>query len=98
MVKHVVLYKLIDGSEEGRKKVVDTLTSMRGKIDELVRIEAGSDFLNSDRSFDVALVCCFKDRDALRIYQTHPVHLPVKAFMKGAVERSVSVDFEIPNE
>lgn len=95
MVKHVVLYKLKDSSEESRKAVVDKLMSMKGKIDFLVDIEAGSDFLASERSFDVALVVTLPSREDLAVYAEHPVHLPVKAFMKTAVEKAVSCDYEV---
>ena len=95
MVKHVVLYKLHDSSAEGRKAVVDKLMSMKGKIDLLVDIETGTDFLASDRSFDVCLICTLKSREDLAAYAEHPLHLPVKAFMKTAVERAVSCDFDV---
>ncbi len=95
MVKHVVLYKLYDSSEVSRKAVIDKLMSMKGKIDLLVDIEAGADFLASERSYDVCLVVTLKSREDLALYAEHPVHLPVKAFMKTAVEKAVSVDYEV---
>lgn len=95
MVKHVVLYKLHDSSEESRRAVVERLMSMKGKIDLLEDIQAGSDFLFSDRSYDVCLIVTLKNREALALYAEHPVHLPVKAFMKTVVEKAVSCDFEV---
>ncbi|MEG1711296.1 MAG: Dabb family protein [Clostridia bacterium] len=94
MVKHVVLYKLIDSSAAGRKAVTERLMSMKGKIDILKNIEAGQDFLSSDRSYDVCLICTFNTREDLTTYAQHPVHLPVKAFMKTAVDKAVSCDFD----
>lgn len=94
MVKHIVLYKLFDGSPENRKAVTDRLMSMRGKIEVLKEIETGHDFLASERSYDICLICSFLKREDLKEYAEHPLHLPVKQFMKTVTEKSVSVDFE----
>ncbi|MDR1939635.1 MAG: Dabb family protein [Clostridiales bacterium] len=94
MITHVVLYKLKDNTAENRQKAVDNFLSMRGKIPALLSVEAGCDFLASERSFDVALVCRFESREKLDEYKEHPVHQPVKKYMHGVVERSHSVDFE----
>ena len=50
MIKHVVLYKLKDNTEESRNAVVEKFESMRGKIDVLRSIEAGKDKMGSGRS------------------------------------------------
>ncbi|MDR2090699.1 MAG: Dabb family protein [Clostridiales bacterium] len=95
MVTHVVLYKLKENTPEIRKKMVETFYSMKGKIPALLSIDAGEDFLGSERSFDIALVCKYESREKLEEYKAHPVHLPVKAYVHGVVERSQSVDFEV---
>jgi len=93
MVKHIVLFKL--KSQSDREKAIEALLSMKGKIEGLLDIEAGCDFLGSGRSFDIALVCTLKDKDALEFYQQHPVHAPVKELMAEIRENSVSCDYEI---
>ena len=93
MVKHIVLFKLKD--QKDRKKAIETLISMKGKIEGLIDLEAGADFLGSERSFDIALICTLKDRAALDFYQAHPVHQPVKKLMAELRESSVAVDYEI---
>ena len=92
MVKHIVLFKL--KNQEDRAKALDALHSMKGKIEGLLDLEAGADFLGSERSYDIALVCTLKDREALEFYQAHPVHQPVKKIMHAIREGSVAVDFE----
>ena len=94
MVRHIVLYFLKDKSEQNRRKTVETLLSMKGKIPCLKDIEAGTDFLSSHRSCDIALVCTFDSREALNEYAVHPLHLPVKEYMSAVVEKSVSCDYE----
>ncbi|MCL2556027.1 MAG: Dabb family protein [Firmicutes bacterium] len=92
MVKHIVLFKLKD--QKDRQKGINALNSMRGKIEGLMDIEVGEDFLSSERSYDLALICTLKDRQALDAYQTHPAHQPVKQVMHAIREASVAVDFE----
>ncbi|MDR0795700.1 MAG: Dabb family protein [Tannerella sp.] len=92
MVKHIVLFKLKDPND--RQKALDALNSMKGKIEGLLDLETGEDFLHSQRSYDIALICTLKDRAALDYYQAHPVHQPVKKIMHAIREGSVAVDFE----
>ena len=93
MIKHVVLVKLKNLSDKNR--AVEAFYSMKGKIEGLIDLEAGSDFLGSDRSYDVALVCTFPDKNALQYYQEHPVHQPVKKLMVDIRISSVTCDYEI---
>jgi len=92
MVKHIVLFKL--KNQNDREKALDALKSMKGRIEGLLDLEAGADFLDSGRSFDIALICTLKDRKALDYYQAHPVHQPVKKLMHEVRESSVAVDYE----
>jgi len=92
MVKHIVLFKLKD--QKDRERALEALNSMKGKIEGLIDLEAGADFLSSERSYDIALICTLKDREALDFYQSHPVHQPVKKVMHEIREGSVAVDFE----
>ena len=92
MVKHIVLFKLKD--QKDRQQALDALNSMKGKIEGLIELEAGADFLSSGRSYDIALICTLKDREALDFYQAHPVHQPVKKLMHEIREGSVAVDYE----
>ena len=92
MVKHIVLFKLKDQKE--RQKALDALNSMKGKIEGLLDLETGEDFLGSERSYDIALICTLKDRAALDFYQEHPLHQPVKKIMHELREGSVAVDYE----
>lgn len=94
MIKHVVMFKLKDNSVEQKKILVDKFLGMKGKIDVLVDLEAGYDIVMEGRSFDVILICTFKSLDDLNIYADHPVHVPVKNYIKGVAEKSHAVDFE----
>lgn len=94
MIKHIVMYKLKDPTEQNKQQLVDKFLSMKGKIDVLVDINSGVDKVHSERSFDVVLECVFKSMQDLETYRVHPVHLPVMEYVKGVVEKSHSVDYE----
>jgi len=93
MIKHIVLFKLKDVRDT--KLCIEALCSMRGRIEGLVDINAGADFLHSDRSYDVALTCTFTDRAAFDAYQNHPVHVPVKELIGKLRTASVAADYEV---
>ena len=92
MITHIVLVKFDDIAlaEEGARR----LLSMRGQIPGMTDIEAGVDITRSGRSYELALITRHEDRAALDVYQTHPVHTEVKAFLKANSAGSVAVDFE----
>lgn len=93
MIKHIVMYRLKDRTRQNADALCEKFMSMQGKIEVLRHIEAGADEVRSDRSFDVVLVCRFDSMEDMEIYKTHPVHLPVMAYVREAVEKSHSVDF-----
>ena len=93
MVKHIVMYKLKDPTEQNAIALQQKFLSMKGKIEVLKDIQSGVDVLRSDRSFDVVLICQFDSMADMEIYRTHEAHLPVMAYVKSVVECSKSVDY-----
>ncbi|MDE6475199.1 MAG: Dabb family protein [Clostridia bacterium] len=93
MVKHIVMYKLKEPTEQNAIALQQKFLSMKGKIDVLRDIQSGVDVLRSDRSFDVVLICQFDTMADMEIYRTHEVHLPVMEYVKSVVECSKSVDY-----
>ena len=94
MIKHIVLYRLKDRTNENAIALRDVFLSMKGKVDCLVDITAGVDFLREGRSFDVVLECVFNTKEDMNNYKSHPVHLPVVEYVKPRVECSHAVDYE----
>jgi hypothetical protein len=95
MIKHIVMFKLTEKTTEKMELAVDSLKSLEGKIKTLQSIEIGTDFLESERSYDIVLTAYFKDRDGLNIYANHENHLPVVKIMRSLCSSSVVVDYEI---
>ena len=93
MIKHVVCFKLKEG--EDVDFAVNLLLSMKGKVDEIIDMEVGKDFLHSQRSYDIILIVTLKDREALDSYQSNEYHCEViKTHMHKVRESSVAVDYE----
>ena len=100
MVKHIVLWRLKEQAQgNDRKKnallVKQKLESMRGKIPGLLKIEVGFDFSATPDSSDVVLYSEFESKEALEVYQSHPVHEAVKPFVKEVRTDRRVVDYEV---
>ena len=95
MVKHIVMFKLTEKTPENMKRATNALRSLEGNIETLKSIGIGTDFLESDRSYDIVLIAHFENREGLEIYSTHENHLPVVKIMRSLCSSSVVVDYEI---
>ena len=95
MIRHIVLFSIKPEYKKDIPQLVEGFYQMAGKIDGLLDLEAGADFLHSGRSYDIALVTTFRDRAAFDAYQDHPVHQPVKRRMHEVRSGSVACDFEV---
>ena len=91
---HIVMVKLKDPTPENIDEAVEKIRSMDGKIDVLKSLEVGGDIVRSERSYDLALIAKFEDRAGLEIYNTHPVHQPVLAYLRERMRAATAVDFE----
>ncbi|NNM67250.1 MAG: Dabb family protein [Spirochaetales bacterium] len=89
----MVFFRL--GKNKHRKdEAVASILTMRSKIQGLRELYAGTDFMALERSWDLALIAVFDNRQDLEAYDHHPEHTPVKEFLKSLGAESVSVDFE----
>lgn len=96
MIKHIVCFKLKDNSPEMVQKTTEILKSMDGRVDLLRGIEVGTDFLHSERSYDVILQVLLDSKEDLEAYQNDEYHCNVvKKHMHAVREASVAVDYEI---
>jgi hypothetical protein len=94
MITHIVFFKLKERSPEVVNKTKEVLMNMEGKIDELKHIEVGIDVIQSERSYDLALVTKFNSLADLDAYTVHPIHKDVIQYIATVREASVSVDYE----
>ena len=95
MVKHIVMFKLTEKTSENMKLATDSLRSLENNIETLKSIEIGTDFLESDRSYDIVLTAHFENQEGLKTYSSHENHLPVVKIMRSLCSSSVVVDYEL---
>ncbi|HNT27479.1 MAG TPA: Dabb family protein [bacterium] len=92
MIRHVVMWKLLDAADAPRAK--EALLALRGKIPLVRSLEVGVDVLRTERSYDLCLIATFDSLADLAAYTDHPAHREVVAFMQKIREKAVAVDFE----
>ena len=95
MIKHIVMFKLSEKTPENMEYAIKSLKSLEGNIETLKAIEIGSDFLESERSYDIVLTAQFDNQEDLKIYAEHENHLPVVKIMRSLCTSSVVVDYKI---
>jgi len=100
MVKHIVCWKLKEeahgnSKEENARLIKNKLEALKGKIQGLISIEVGINFLDSPGNYDVILYSELESQEALDIYQNHPLHQEVLPFIREAVLNRVAVDYQV---
>lgn len=95
MIKHVVMFKLLNKNKGNIEKATKSLKSLKGNIQVLLSLEIGVNFTKSERSHDIVLITEFENREALNLYQSHPNHIPVVKIMQNLCSSSVVVDYEL---
>ncbi len=97
MVRHIVIWTLKDEAH-GKTKAENILIikkkilALLGQIEGLTEIEVG---INVVGSGDISLCSTHVDFPALELYQKHPAHVEVGAYVKEASESRLSCDYEV---
>ncbi|MDQ4491924.1 Dabb family protein [Sinomonas sp. ASV486] len=99
MIRHAVLFKFTpDFPAEQRAAWTAGLDRMRGNVPGLLALTHGPDVIRSERAFDYAIVADFASVADIEVYNTHPLHEPLKKYSFPNSEQIISVDFEIPKD
>ena len=98
MVKHMIIWKLkqdIIDKKSVAMNIKNALEGLEGKIDGLLKMNILIEKLDSS-SGDVMMDSLFRDENALKEYQKHPLHVEVaNGVVRPNVENRLSFDFEI---
>ncbi len=100
MIKHIVMWKLHEEAEGKSKKenaviAKKRLEELNGKIDGLLHLEVGIDYLKSDASCDLILCSELASKEALISYQNHPDHKAVAPLLSAICSERRVVDYEM---
>ena len=97
MVKHIVFWNIKEDLDyEGvYEEIKIRVEAMNGEIPGLIKVELGRDFNGSDIAFDVALYSELENKEALSVYQDHPMHIHVKEFIGAVTTERAVVDYDV---
>lgn len=94
MIRHTVLFKFkTDFPEVDRQAWIRGLDAMRGNIPGMESLTHGADVMGAERSFDYAIVADFHTVEDISVYNTHPLHEPLKQYSFPNSEQILAVDF-----
>ena len=94
MVKHIILWKLSDNAPaEAKAEVKSRLESLNGRIPGMISLTVHTAGLASS-SADMMLDSLFETEDALKGYQTNPLHVAAAAYVRSVVAERLCLDFE----
>jgi hypothetical protein len=97
MIDHIVLIKFSEATtEEQLHEVVRRFKALRSRLTGIVDLQAGLNFAEKSRDYQVILTVRFEDKTALAAYASDPEHQAVAAYIRevGRVD-SIVVDMEI---
>ncbi|MDQ0885281.1 hypothetical protein QFZ81_000369 [Paenibacillus sp. V4I9] len=97
MIDHIVLVKFGETTtQEQLQEVVDRFKALKEHLTGIVDIQAGINFSEKNKGYQIVLSVRFEDRAALEAYGPNPEHQAVAAYIRevGRVD-SLIVDIEI---
>ena len=101
MIKHIVFFGLADNAEgkskaENAQIIKKELENLKNLIPEIKKIEVGINYPNAPKTnYDIALYSEFDNFDAIDIYQEHPEHKKVAAYIGKVRISRAAVDYEV---
>ena len=101
MIKHIVFFGLAD-SAEGKSKAENAqiiksgLENLIHLIPQIKKIEVGINYPNAPKTnYDIALYSEFDAMEDVDIYQEHPEHKKVAAYIEKVKISRAAVDYEV---
>ena len=100
MIKHIVCFQLANEAEgktkaENAQIIKNSLENLIHLIPQAKKIEVGINHPETPSSnFDLVLYCEFESVEDLNIYQEHPEHKKVGAYIAKVKTGRVCVDYE----
>jgi len=101
MIKHIVCFRLADVAEgkskaENAQIIKEGLENLINLIPQLRKIEVGINHpATPESNFDIMLYSEFDTIEDLNIYQEHPEHKKVGAYIVKVKTDRVCVDYEV---
>jgi hypothetical protein len=85
MLKHIVIFRLLNVKKEEENIVIEDLVSrlnnLKISIPEIKFLEVGVNISNRENAFDICLNTEFENEKNLEIYQKHPKHIELLDYL-----------------
>lgn len=95
MIEHLVWFKLRESAtKEEQTAMLEALRALPGQIEGIEHLACGYDFSGRSGGFQIGLVVRFTNREALDLYQPHPIHQKFVSDYKALWEEVKALDFE----
>ena len=96
MIKHIVFWKLKpESKEQHTQELKRQFEALIGNIPGMVSLEASANQNREETAADFVLVTQHLSWDDLRLYQAHPDHQKVGAYLRSIVEERWAIDYEV---
>ncbi len=98
ILKHVVMWRFLDEAEgrtkqENMRFAAEHLKALVGVAPTLLALEIGEDELRSPASYDMCLICDFKDIEGMLAYRDFPKHREISSYIGRVTSARVVSDF-----
>ena len=92
MTTHIVFWQLKpENREENALEIKRRIEALVGVVPGLLEVTIGRN--TNGGEYDLALVSRHESMEALHLYDKHPAHEEVRAFVRGVIEKRAAVDF-----
>ncbi|MFP4163055.1 MAG: Dabb family protein [Chitinispirillaceae bacterium] len=100
MIRHIVFFRLAENAlgktkADNAVSIKTQLEALKDEIPQIVSIEVGLNHNQNSSAWDIALVCEFRTKQDLEIYQTHPAHKKAAQFVADVRTDRAVVDYEV---
>ena len=95
MIRHIVMWKFREGTEEQRDLFLQGLSELYGVIPEIRKQEIHRSAV-PDSDYDAVLISDFDSLETLDRYKKDPRHQAVSGLCKSIRISRSAIDFEIP--
>lgn len=94
MIRFIVVFKLVDNSEQNVALIKQHIMSLEGKMPVIKHMEVGGNLLLGERAFDLAALFDFDTMEDVHVFEHDPIHVEVVERIKPAVAELNTVVYQ----
>ena len=94
MIKHIVLWKFKENTENEREVFLERLLALNGVIPEIKNAEIKKNVNMNGDNYDAMLISTFDSIENMEKYKVDPRHLEVSSLCKAIRISRASIDYE----